>query len=45
MDVKLVLNWFADQKGRGRKNEITLETAVPMKWKCKGLPKKLSTNV
>jgi putative transposase len=25
MDAKLVLHWLADQKGRGRKNEITLE--------------------
>ena len=25
MDAKLVLHWLADKKGRGRKNEITLE--------------------
>jgi putative transposase len=25
MDAKLVLHWLADEKGRGRKNEITLE--------------------
>jgi transposase len=28
MDAKLVLHWLADKKGRGKKNEITLEQRV-----------------
>ena len=32
MDAKLVLHWLADQKGRGRKNEITLEQRAKVRF-------------